>query len=302
MTFLTIFTAPKPFTAPHIRTIQCNAIQSWCHLGGGVDIILIGQEDGMTEVAAEFGVRHWPEVIHNEWGTPLVSSIFGLARKASDSPLLAYVNADILLMPDFVEAAMNVIDQANSFLIVGQRWDLDVRDGLSFPPNWDQILQERTHQEGQLHSPAGSDYFIFPRQQFADIPDFSIGRAGWDNWMIYHARKQGWMVIDATPDLMVVHQNHDYNHLPESDSHYDQEESLHNVALARRTENAYTDYILLDADKELRDGLLRTPRPSLIRMIRRAETLLTPREQLGPRWTMTIRLRRWRRKWSKTAD
>ena len=31
------------------------------------------------------------------------------------------------------------------------------------------------------------------------MPDFAIGRAGWDNWMIYHARQQGWPVIDGTP-------------------------------------------------------------------------------------------------------
>ncbi|MBE9524765.1 MAG: glycosyl transferase family 2, partial [Chloroflexi bacterium] len=98
MTFLTIFTAPKPFTDPHINIIQRNAIQSWMHLSDEVEVILIGEEDGLSAAAAEFNLKHLPEVTRNNWNTPLVSSIFDLARAASDSPVLAYINADILLM------------------------------------------------------------------------------------------------------------------------------------------------------------------------------------------------------------
>ncbi|HEX7974252.1 MAG TPA: hypothetical protein VF498_07575, partial [Anaerolineales bacterium] len=96
MSFLTIFTAPKPFTNPHIATIQRNAIQAWRHVGQDVDVILVGNEHGMAETASEFGVAHLPDVACNEKGTPLVSSIFQLARQASSSPVLAYLNADIL--------------------------------------------------------------------------------------------------------------------------------------------------------------------------------------------------------------
>ena len=40
MSFLTIFSAPKKFTDPHIDIIQRNAIQSWQHLGPDVEVIL----------------------------------------------------------------------------------------------------------------------------------------------------------------------------------------------------------------------------------------------------------------------
>ena len=56
MTFLAVFTAPKPFLNPHINTIQRNAIQSWMHLGTDVEVFLMGNEEGMAEVASE-----WPE-------------------------------------------------------------------------------------------------------------------------------------------------------------------------------------------------------------------------------------------------
>ena len=87
MADLTIFTAPKPFTNPHIALIQRNAIRSWLSLGPQVEVILLGEEDGLAEAAAELGVKHLPEVARNASGTPLVSSMFDLARQHSTSPL-----------------------------------------------------------------------------------------------------------------------------------------------------------------------------------------------------------------------
>ena len=82
MANLTIFTAPKAFSDPHINTIQRNAIQSWQHLGDEVDVLLVGDEDGMADIADEYNLLHLPDVSRNDWGTPLVNSIFELAIQA----------------------------------------------------------------------------------------------------------------------------------------------------------------------------------------------------------------------------
>ena len=232
MALITLFTAPKPFTNPHIALIQRNALRSWQALGPEVEVVLIGQEEGLADAAAELGFTHQPEVARNALGTPLVSAIFELGRSYSASPLLAYVNADIILFPDFVQAARAVNAACERFLIVGQRWDLEVTQELSSEPGWEAALRERLHREGKRHLRAGSDYFIFPRSCFEHIPDFSIGRAGWDNWMIYEARRQGWPVVDATPDVDIIHQNHDYSHLPNGQPHYRLPETGENIRLA----------------------------------------------------------------------
>jgi len=237
MALITLFTAPKPFTNPHIALIQRNALRSWQALGSEVEVVLIGQEEGLADAAAELGIAHQPEVARNALGTPLVSAIFELGRSYSASPLLAYVNADIILFPDFVQAARAVSAVCERFLIVGQRWDLEVTQELSLGPGWEAALRDRLQREGKRHLRAGSDYFIFPRKCFEHIPDFSIGRAGWDNWMIYEARRQSWAVVDATPDVDIIHQNHDYSHLPNSQPHYRLPETGENIRLAggRRT-------------------------------------------------------------------
>ncbi len=257
MAYLTIFTAPKPFTDSHIGCIQRNAIMSWVALGPEVQVILIGDEPGMEEAAGETGAVHLRHVERNEHGTPLVSSVFTLARGYDQAPFLAYVNSDILLFDDFLEATRAAAASDRPFVIVGQRWDLDVEEALDLMPGWQARLRNDARSTGHLHPAGGSDYFAFPRECYADVPPFAIGRAGWDNWMIYHARKQGWRVIDATSSVLIVHQSHDYGHLPGGLPHYRLPESERNVELAGGRRVIFS---LQDATHQLVDGRVR-PRP-----------------------------------------
>jgi hypothetical protein len=268
MAFITIFSAPKPFNNPHIATIQRNAISSWTELAD-LDVILLGQEAGLAEAARELGVKHIPDVRCNAGGTPLISSMFELARKSSDSPLLCIINADILLLPDFVEAARRLSAQPKQSVLLGQRWDLEIDQRLDFSGDWVARLRASVRAGGKLHRPAGSDYFLFPRDCYIDIPDFAIGRAGWDNWMIYKARREGWPVIDATPSVMIVHQNHDYSHLPGGKPHYNHPETEENIRLAGG--RAMTRFTLLDANYCLENGEILPQKMDAARLWRRLE-------------------------------
>lgn len=299
---VTIFTAPKAFTDPHINTIQRNAIQSWMHLGDDVQVLLVGEEEGLRETADDFGLKCLTQVERNDWGTPLVSSIFKLAREASLAPVLTYVNADIVLLPEFLDVVRLVSTQNQRYLVLGQRWDLDVTEPIDFSRGWAERLTQRTLQLGELHSPTGSDYFIFPTVLFKNMPDFAIGRAGWDNWMIYKALSGGLQVIDATPSLMIVHQNHDYSHLPGNvKTHYDLEETHINARLGGGMANMY---ITLDANRQLVDGRIRRPAPSLKRILRNLERAFRPQDDDPSKLGFKVArvFRRWRRKLSGTLD
>ena len=271
MALITLFSATKPFTDPFIATIQRNAIQSWTRLGWEVEVMLVGDESGSKEIADEFNLRYLPQVERNQWGTPLVRSLFEQVRQASDSPIMAIVNADILIMSDFVEAIKQVAAQADRFLVVGRRWGLDIDRGLDFSPGWQERLRADVHTHGQLHPTFSIDYFIFTRHQYQDMPDFVIGRPQWDNWMIYHACQEGWPVIDATPTVLVVHQNHDYRHLPGGKPPHGLEEGRRNRALAGGQK---TKYLILDAEYELVDGRLRRPKLTFEGVLRRFEVWL----------------------------
>lgn len=207
---LTIFALPKPFEG-HIRVIQTNAIESWVRLRPSCEIILFGDEEGTADVAAKFGIQHMPDVECNEYGTPLVSHLFYTAQNLASHELICYVNADIILLSDFMKAIRQA--QERSSLIVGRRWDLDVEEPLDFSdPDCESQLRARLAEEGKLHGLSGIDYFLFTRGTYQDIPPFAIGRTAWDNWLLYKARSSGLPVIDATDMVTIVHQNHDYAH------------------------------------------------------------------------------------------
>jgi hypothetical protein len=54
---------------------------------------------------------------------------------------------------------------------------------------------------------------VFPRAAYTDVPPFTLGRAFWDNWMVYDAHRRDAPVIDITPTATAIHQNHDYAHV-----------------------------------------------------------------------------------------
>jgi len=289
MALITLFSAVKPFTDPFIATIQRNAIRSWIELRPEVEVLLIGDEPGLAEVAEEFSIQHLPHVARNQWGTPLVRSIFRQARQASNSPLMAIVNADILLMSDLVQAAKQVAAQADRFLVIGRRWGLDIDQRLDFDPGWQERLRADVQSRGLLHPIFSIDYFIFTRHQYQDMPDFVIGRPQWDNWMIYHACQQGWPVVDATPSVLAVHQNHDYRHLPGGKPPHGLEEGRRNRQLAG---GERTKYLIIDAEYEFVRDKLHHRRLTLERALRKIEVWLMGRRLGGIGWRLLKSVRR----------
>jgi hypothetical protein len=271
MPLITLFSAPKPFSDPHIAMIQRNAIKSWILLPD-VEVILLGEETGLAEAARQLGVKHAPNVARNESGTPLISSMFDLARGNCRSDLLCIVNTDMILTPDFVAAAKQVMKSKEKFVLLSQRWDVEITDALDFSGDWSTRLSSIVHRQGKLHRPAGSDFFLFPRACYTEIPAFAIGRAGWDNWMIYKARREHWPVIDCTPSVMIAHQNHDYSHLPGMETHHTAPETDENIQLAGG--QAAVRYTILDSTHQLVDGKLIRPKMTSLRLTRKLELFL----------------------------
>ena len=238
MAMFTVFTIPKAFKG-HIKTIQFNAIGSWLRLEPPCQVLLFGNEEGTAEAASQLGVRHIPEIDCSAYGTPLISHAFRLAQKLSSNDLFCYVNADVVLVSDFVSALARV--EGKSFLVVGRRWDVDLGHSIDFnDPSWEPKLLEYVQSNGVLHRPQGLDYFVFPRGLFEEMPPFVTGRVGWDNWMVLHARLSRVPVVDATRAITAIHQNHDYSHLPEGEvTMRSGIEAQHNLKLLGRKHRSF---------------------------------------------------------------
>jgi hypothetical protein len=210
MTYLTIFSLPKGFVDPHVSLIQRNALASWRHLGGDVEVLLMGDDPGVAEAALEYGATHVGDPTKNEFGTPLLDWAFREAAARGSGEYLCYVNADIILLDDFLAAVRRLPDEPH--LAIGQRWDCPIRTLLDFDAEAS-TLASWARRNGQIDLGRGSDQFVFPRGTDFGLPPFAVGRPGWDNWIMGRALELDLPLIDMTESATVIHQNHDYGHV-----------------------------------------------------------------------------------------
>jgi hypothetical protein len=211
---LTIFSIPKAFQ-DHVGIIQRNAIQSWSRLRPAYEIVLCGDDPGTAEAAAEFDALHIPDIELNEFGTPLLHSAFEKVAKTARRPVLCYVNADIIFLSDFPKAIDRI--PFSRYLMVGQRWDVDITTAWDFnDPDWEKELRQTAQQSGTPNTVYAFDYFVFPPDGVIEkLPPFAVGRPMWDRWFFYRARKELRIpTIDASRAVQAIHQNHEYAHVP----------------------------------------------------------------------------------------
>lgn len=221
---LTLFSVPKPFEG-EMGTLQRRSVESWRALG--VQVLLLGD---VAEAARQLGVEHVPGLQVTERGTPRLDSAFALADGASRYPLRCFANTDVILGEDLLTAVRAVSGQTGRFLVVGQ-----------------------TEEDGKRRGAAAMDWFVFTGGLFGDVPPFAIGRACFDNWLVWKARQVA-VVVDATHDVHAVHQPHDYAHVAGGkEAAYYGEEAARNLELAGGKSHLYT---LHDASHVLRNGKL----------------------------------------------
>jgi hypothetical protein len=233
---ITFFTTPKPFLG-HIGVIQRNAIESWKRVHPEAEVILFGDEEGAAEAALDLQIRRVPDVKRNEHGTKYLSPIFDGAQDLAHHNCLCYVNCDIILLSDFRAAAARVLSLGGRFMMAGQRWDTDITAPVDFyAADWEATVRRQAMAANHQRPPQWIDYFVFSRGlYYKNTPPFVIGRPGWDNWLVWHARHSGARVVDATAVVQAVHQNHDYSYHPDGAAGVWQgEEAQQNYALLQR--------------------------------------------------------------------
>jgi hypothetical protein len=238
---LTFFSTPKAFQG-HINVIQRNALRSWQQVHPDVEIFLFGDDAGSAEVCRELGIRHVPGVRKNRYGTKYLGSIYDQAQELARHDLVCHVNCDILLLDDFPRAVERVSSISEPFLMAGRRWDVDIREPLHFEGlGWREDVRNLAIRTDRQRPSQWIDYFVFRKGFFyKQIPEFVIGRPGWDNWLLWHARHSGARLIDASAVVTAVHQNHDYGYHPEGEKG------------VWEGEEAQENYLLLEGHRKFR--------------------------------------------------
>lgn len=245
---LTILAMPKPFCG-HIGMIQRNAITSWTKLRPRPEIYLFGQEEGVSELAGELQIHHSNEIARNEFGTPLLDDLLRRAREFAGTPLLCYVNSDIILLQEFVDAVSVIHAKFPRFLAVAYRLNIDVQEPLDFAADGENKLRQEIMPNGAAGNPTAIDVFVFPPDVYQQVPPLALGRAWFDQWLIKDARRQNIPVVDITQVARAIHQNHEYRHIAGGQQGaYWGEEARRSLEIYGGVPHAFT---LLDVTHEL---------------------------------------------------
>jgi hypothetical protein len=249
---LTILAMPKAFQG-HIGVIQRNAITSWTKLSPRPEIYLFGEEEGIAEIAAELQIHHLHDIARSDFGTPLLDDLLRRARDFAQTPLLCYVNSDIMLLQEFLDGVTQIQAQFKKFLGVAHRLNVDLKEPLDFAADGERKLRSEILPRGLPGNHTAIDVFVFPRDVYQQVPPLALGRAWFDQWLIKEARRQGIPVVDVTKVARAIHQEHDYGHIAGGQKGaYWGEEARRSLALYGGVPHAFT---LLDVTHELlRDG------------------------------------------------
>ncbi|HET7849744.1 MAG TPA: hypothetical protein VFL51_11865 [Pseudolabrys sp.] len=199
---LTIFSVPKAF-AGHTAIIQDNAIGSWTRLAQPCDIVLFGDDPGVAEAAVRHKVQHEPRIGRNEFGTPVIADLFARMDALARRPLLAFVNADIILLDDFLPAVEAIVHSRRTPLplIPAQAGIQTYREGGNVPGS---PLSRGRAESTEPALPAAQGRFLAVASRFNCRIDAPLAfEPGWDARLRARARKENRMYPAAGSDLFV---------------------------------------------------------------------------------------------------
>ena len=214
MPLITLFTTFK-YNAEKTIAFK-NTIRNWALLAPVVRPVLYhpGGNTFLSQFAREHGwfLYVCPRV--GKTGVPILRSMFYHAQRAFINKTLfyGYANSDILFDHNLLitlEALKRELererDRLKQIFVIGRRTN------YKFKPHQELFNLTSVSQlarSGDLFHDYAQDYFITTHSgfQWDTIPDFVVGRVGYDNWLVATAFKRNMSVVDATATVTALHQ------------------------------------------------------------------------------------------------
>ena len=210
---LTLFT-----TFPDIeskRFIYENTIRNWHLLSPDVIPILFTDDDtsdpkSIAHYAVQQGWYVLPVPKKSSVGVPVIRHMYLEAQRKFHTIFYSYANCDILFdrnLTDTLRFLQTSVHNGHidKLLLVGRRRNWLIEKGLNLT-----TLSQVGHyvKNSSMFISSAQDYFVSTRGGYpwTCIPDFVVGRVGYDNWLVATALANEIPVIDATETVTALHQ------------------------------------------------------------------------------------------------
>ena len=210
---LTMFTTFRNSEAK--RYIYENTIRNWHLLSPDVIPILFTEVDpsdpkGIAHFAVEHGWHVFPVPKTSPKGVPVLRHMYLEAQKKFNTTFYCYTNGDILFDRNLTDTIRSLQTSAkgghlDKLLMVGRRSNWSIGKGVNLT-ELAQVGHYATN--SSLFKDYAEDYFLTTRDGYpwATIPDFVVGRIGYDNWIVVTAMRKKIPVVDATQTVTALHQ------------------------------------------------------------------------------------------------
>ena len=183
-------------------------VRNWQSLEPYVIPVVFTNQHTVAEECRQKGWDVLPIKISANGGIPVLKFMFLDVISTYNTPFYGFGNSDILFTDSLIEtlAWINVsVNLDKPVLIIGKRTNINYV-GAKETETWKK-LSAVASSRGKLFRGLAEDYFITSRfYPWKKIPEVVIGRPAFDNWLVYHTRKQNQTLIDATRTILAVHQ------------------------------------------------------------------------------------------------
>lgn len=249
---ISFITAFKDFDVFY-GAVQRSALYTWKE--NGVKVYAPDNEPTVKENVARFSnVQLVPEVLtarHFRYqnSSPILKDLLLKSLDMIDQPMVAFINSDILIPSDFAQLIRRVVTKyGTDIFIVVSRFDIDLFFEVDTMEKWRQVYDQTC----TVHNDAcSSDLFIASKENFRkmarSIPEFVLGRYGWDNWIHFYVHAT-FTSYNGTHLFKTLHCRHGHQHIEIQEGKPGRyaPSSVHNLTLLRNMQNIYGSSIRIN--------------------------------------------------------
>ena len=194
------------------EVIYENTLRLWPNLKPAVLPVLI-----VTNLSAEWQKKAkdygWEmfESKHTFGSLPVIRHMWLDMIDKYQGTFYGYANADVLFDESLVLTLQMLLDKniiKKDPFVIGRRTNYKLGPNEHFY-DFKDLRYAMSKSSAKLFIKDAQDYFITTRNGYPwrDIPDFVIGRIGYDNWLVKHALMHYYYVVDATSTVTCLHQS-----------------------------------------------------------------------------------------------
>jgi hypothetical protein len=203
-------TIPRSFKEPYLIS-QLNTLNAIKKYNSNAEIILYSDDPGVYEFAKSNDCIA-PKVVEKSEGLPLVNCALKFSRDLYPDSYLCFINSDIMVMDDLIPIITYVKNtkSRDSFVLTSYRREANIDVVLS-DNDMNELKSDSELIKGRHYA---LDIFILHANliQKIDMPNYKVGRVGWDSWVAGKVRKLNLSFVDISKIVRIIHQDHPQVH------------------------------------------------------------------------------------------